>query len=108
MTIATATPQQLAELSAFVVQERAVVSMWMKTMAQMNALNNSWNATISAIVGTPAGLPVTDNTGLAGAVPLTDTDVYAMVGYFQGCLASYYDTPHQQIMTRACGPTNTL
>lgn len=108
MTIATATPQQLAELSAFVVQERAIVSQLMKAMAQMNQLNNNWNATIAAIIGTPAGLVVTDNSGLAGIVPLTDTNVYAILGYFQTILASFYDTSHQQIFVQACGPTNAL
>lgn len=108
MTIATATPEQLKEVSDYTVMQRAVCSQFMKAMAQMNALNNSWNATISGIIGTPANLPITDYTGLAGAVPLTDTDVYGITGYFQNVLTSYYDASHQQIFTRACGPGNTL
>ncbi|MGB8627763.1 MAG: hypothetical protein WCD69_00005 [Xanthobacteraceae bacterium] len=106
--ISNATPQQLAELSAFVVQERAIVAQFAQSMAQMNQLNNNWNATIAAIIGTPAGLTVTDTSGLAGIVPLTDTNVYAILGYFQAILTAYYDAAHQQIFVQACGPTNMI
>ena len=106
--ISTATPQQLAQLSSYVVQQRALVASLMQFMTQANQLNNSWNATISAIVGTPAGLTVTDNSGLAGIVPLTDTNVYAITGYFQTILTDFYDAAHQQIFVQACGPTNAV
>jgi hypothetical protein len=106
--ISTATPQQLAALSAFVVQQRAIVAQWSQAMTQMNALNNSWNATIAAIIGTPAGLIVTDATNLAGAVPLTDTNVFAIIGYMQTCMTDFFDTSHQQIFVQACGPTNMI
>lgn len=108
MSVANATPQQLAELSAYTVYLRGITSQFMKLMNQMNALNNSWNGTVSAIIGTPAGTTITDNTGLAGAVPLTDTDVTNITSYCQNVLTSFYDAAHQQVLTKACGPGNTL
>ncbi len=47
-----------------------------------------------------------DNTWLAGAVPLTDTDVVNITNYFQGIFGAYYDTAHRQVLTKACGPGN--
>lgn len=109
MSVATATPQQLAELSAYAVMLRAIAGQFMKCMNQMNALNNSYNATISGIIGgAGTGTVVVDNSGLAGIASLTDTDIVNITSYFEGCMASYYDSTHQQVMTRAAGPGNTL
>src|SRR5271170_1242756 len=108
MTVATATPQQLAELSAYMVMMRAVASQLSKSMSQMNALSNSYNATISGIIGgSGTGTVVVDASGLAGIVPLTDTDVVNITFIYQSILSSWYDASHQQLLTRACGPGNT-
>jgi hypothetical protein len=108
MTVANATPAQKVQLDAYVVMLRVVAAQFMKTMNQMNALNNSWNGTISAIIGTPAGTTIADSSSFAGIAPLTDTDVTNITSYFQGVMTSYYDAPHQQVMTKACGPGNTI
>jgi hypothetical protein len=108
MTVATATPQQLAELSAYIVMMRAVASQLSKAMAQMNALSNSYNATITGIIGgAGTGTVVADDSGLNGIAPLTDTDVVNITFIFQSILTSWYDSAHQQLLTRACGPSNT-
>jgi hypothetical protein len=106
MSVALATPAQLAQLSNFVVLMRSAVSMFAKNMDTMNALVMAWNANISAIVGVPVGTTVIDATGLAGAVPLTDTTVAALVGDLQAILATYYTTAAQQLYTTVCGPGN--
>ena len=108
MSVANATPEQLAELSAFVVLQRATAGEFFRVMNHMNALNNSWNATISAIIGTPAGTTIVDNSGLAGIVPLTDTDATNIMSYMQNTLTNFYDAAHQQELTKACGPSNTI
>lgn len=108
MSVLTATPAQLAQLSAYTVMLRAVSAQLMQNMAQMNALQNSYNASVSSIIGTPAGTTIVDNTGLAGAVPLTDTQVVTITSYFENILSSYYDSAHQQQLTLACGPGNTI
>lgn len=105
--LAAMTPAQLKQLSDYIVMLRSVSSMFMKAMNQMSALNNSWNATVSALVGASNGTTIPDGSDFAGAGPLTDTNVTNITSYFQGCMTSYFDAPHQQIMTIASGPGNT-
>jgi hypothetical protein len=31
-----------------------------------------------------------------------------ITSYFQNILTSFYDAPHQQILTKACGPGNAV
>lgn len=108
MTVANATPAQLAELSNFVVNLRAVIASFAQVQYQMNALNQAWSANISAIIGTPAGTTITDATGLAGAVPLTDTQVSQLVTDIQNVMATYFTTGAQQLYAQVCGPMNVL
>lgn len=108
MSVAGATPQQLKELNDYVVLLRSVAGEFFRVMNHMNAVNNSWNATISAIIGTPAGTTIVDNSSLAGIVPLTDTDVTNITSYFQNTLTSFYDAAHQQELTKAAGSGNTI
>lgn len=108
MSVVSASPAQLAELSNFVVNMRSVIASFSHVMNQMNALNNGWNATISAIIGTPAGTTIVDATNLAGAVPLTDTTVAALVADIQAILTTYYTAGSQQTYAQVCGPMNTL
>lgn len=106
MSVVNATPQQLAQLSNFVVLLRATISSFAKNMDTMNALNAAWNANISAIIGTPAGTTIVDGTNLAGAVPLTDTQVATLVADIQAILTTYYAAGAQQLYTLVCGPGN--
>lgn len=106
MTIATASPAQLAELSNFVVLMRAQISTLAILMSKMNALNAAWQGTISAIIGTPAGLTVTDGSNLAGAVPLTDSQVATLIADIQAILTTYNTPAAQQLYASVCGPGN--
>lgn len=106
--LAAMTPAQLKQLSDYIVMARAVASQFMKAMNQMNALNNSWNGSVSALVGASNGTVIPDASGFAGITTLTDTDVTNITSYFQGAMTSYYDVPHQQVMTKACGPGNAI
>jgi hypothetical protein len=107
MSVANATAAQLKQLSDYVVQLRAISGQFMRVMAQMNALNNTYNSTISGIIGgAGVGTPVVDSSNLAGTSVLADTDVVNITSYFQGALTSYYDTAHQQVLTKAAGTGN--
>ena len=108
MSVATANPAQLTELSNFVMQLRAAIASFAKDMVTMNALVAAWNANITQIIGTPAGTIIVDGTGLAGAVPLTDTQVASLVTSLQAVLTTYYTTAAQQLYAEVCGPTNVL
>src|SRR5208282_3235405 len=107
MSVVNATPAQRAQLSAYVVMLRAIASQFSMAMSQMNALQNAYNANVAGIIGTAAGTVIVDNTGLAGAVPMTDTQVVTMTSWFENVLTTYYDATHQQQFTIACGPGNT-
>lgn len=106
--IASPTEAQLAQLSNFVVQLRAVIATFSQCQYQMNALNQAWNANISAIIGTPNGTTITDATNLAGAVPLTDTQVSQLVTDIQAVMTSYFTTAAQELYAQVCGPMNVL
>jgi hypothetical protein len=106
--ISNATPAQLARLSAYVVQMRSVCAQLMKVQAQMNALNDIYNADIVTILGTTAGLTVADSSGLVGITPLLDSEVANITFWFQNLMATYYDSSHRALFTRACGASNTL
>jgi hypothetical protein len=107
--IANPTAQQLALVSAYVVMQRAIASQMMKLMNQMNALNGAWTGEIAGIVNAGTmGQTIVDNTGLAGAAPLTDNDVTTITSYMQNVLATYYDSAHQQELVKACGPGNAV
>lgn len=106
MTVSNATTAQLAQLSNYVVLMRTTISAFAKNMDTMNALVNAWNGNISAIIGTPAGTTITDSSNLAGAVPLTDTQVAQLVADLQAVLAAYNTPAAQQLYTSVCGPGN--
>lgn len=104
--VATATNEQLALLSNFVVNMRAQISQCAILMSRMNALSAYWTSVISPIIGTPAGTTIADNTGLAGAVPLTDTQVAALIADIQAILTQYYTPAAQELYAQVAGPTN--
>lgn len=106
--ISTANTVQLALLNNYVVQLRSTIASFARDMVTMNAMNAAWTGTITQIIGTPAGLTVTDSTGLSGAVPLTDTQVATLAGDIQSILTTYYTANAQQLYAQVCGPTNVL
>lgn len=105
MSVAGATPAQLAQLSAFVNQMRATCIAAMKLNDQVNALVLGWDANILGIIGAPQGTLINDNTGLAGAVELTDTQVTNLFGILQS-MGAILTNANQQAMVLATGPGN--
>lgn len=106
--IANPTAAQLAQVSTYVVQLRATLAQFAQAMAQMNALQNYYNQTVSAILNPTTGVTVVDSTGLAGAVPLTDTQVVTLTADIEAVLTTYYTTTYQELFAAACGPGNVL
>lgn len=106
--IANPTAAQLAQVSTFVVQLRAVLSQFAKAQSQMNALQAYYNQTVSAILNPTTGVTVVDATGLAGAVPLTDTQVVTLTSDIEAVIATYYTATYQGLYAMACGPSNVL
>ena len=108
MSVATATPAQLQQLAAFTVLLRsACVQLWQLNKT-ISALVQIWNANILGIIGSPQNTPIVDNTGYAGAVQLTDTQVTNIFGILQTMQTNTMTSPTQAAMVLATGPNNML
>ncbi len=107
MSVATATPEQLKRLNNFVNQLRAAtVRVWQLNNAT-TMLVEDWNADILGIIGTPAGTVINDASGLAGAVPLTDTQVTNLFGILQTNQTTLMTPSNETVFMLATGPTNS-
>jgi hypothetical protein len=108
MSVSGATPAQLTQLSDFVVLERsACVQLWQLNKT-ITALVEAWNSNILGIIGSPQGTPVVDNTGLAGAVQLTDTQVTNLFGILQTLQTNTMTAPNEAALELATGPNAML
>lgn len=108
MSVTTATPAQLARLANFVVLLRsATITVWQLNRT-MNALVQDWNSDILGIIGPPQNTPVVDNTNLAGAVQLTDTQVTNLFGILQTLQTNTMTAGNKDIFMLATGPNNAL
>lgn len=106
MSIATATPDQLQRVYNFVRMLRGnTVNFW-RYNNNANALIQNWNSDILAIIGTPVGTVINDESGFAGAVPLTDTQVTNLFGIHQNLQPTIMTASNQQIFMLATGPQN--
>ena len=106
MSYATATPKQKARVHNFVQQLRATTIRLWQTDNSVISLVNNWNADILAILGTPQGTIINDLTGLAGAVPLTDTQVTNLFGILQTNQTTLMTPANKNIFMLATGPNN--
>lgn len=108
MSVATATPAQLARLSNFVTLLRAAtVNVWQLNRT-LNVLVQDWNSDILGIIGTPQGTTIVDGNNLAGAVPLTDTQVTNLFGILQTLQTNTMTAGNKDVFMLATGPNNAM
>ncbi len=108
MSYAAATPEQKARVHNFVTQLRAVtIRQWQLNNA-MIALVQAWNSDILGILGSPQGTTITDATGLAGASPMTDTQVTNLFGIHQTWQTNTMTSGNKDIFMLATGPNNAI
>ena len=81
MAVATATPEQLAQLHNFVQMQRATTIEWFRVMNQIEALILGWNSTILGIIGPPQGTVIHDASSLAGCSGVDRHPNYQSVWY---------------------------
>src|SRR5271154_7117034 len=106
MSYSSATPAQQLQVQNFsVLQRSAIVQLWQLNKT-MNALVQAWDANILGILGTPQGTLIPDNTGYAGAVELTDTQITNLFGILQSMLTTNFTAGNQNAMALATGPNN--
>jgi hypothetical protein len=108
MSVATATPEQLARLYNFIALLRSTtIRIWQQSNAT-DTIIQAWNSDILAIIGTPQGTVIHDNTGLAGAVPLTDTQVTNLFSILQNLQSTTMTAGNKDLFMLATGPNNAL
>ena len=108
MSIATATPDQLQRVYNFVHLLRANTINFWKQSNNTDVLIQNWNSDILQIIGTPTGVVINDGSGLAGAVPLTDTQVTNLFGQHQTLQGTIMTASNKDLFMLACGPNNAL
>jgi hypothetical protein len=108
MSYSTATPAQQLQVQQFVLLQRAAcVQIW-QLQKTINAIVAGWNANILGILGTPQGTPIPDNTGYAGAVELTDTQVTNLISILESFQTNTMTAGNETLFTLATGPNNML
>ncbi len=107
MSYSTATPAQQARVNNFVQQLRAVSIRAWQMNNSMTALVNDWNSDILGILGSPQGITIPDGTGLAGAVPMTDTQVTNLFGILQTNQTTLMTAGNSAAFMLATGPQNS-
>jgi hypothetical protein len=107
MSYSTATPAQQARVNNFVQQLRAAIIRIWQLNNNTSALVTDWNADILGILGAPQGIVINDGTGLAGAAPLTDTQVTNLFGILQGNQTSLMTAGNNAAFMLATGPNNS-
>jgi hypothetical protein len=106
MAYSAATPEQKTRVHNFVTQLRAAtITVW-HSNTEMTTLVQNWNSDILAIMGSPDGAVVVDNTGLAGAVPLTDLQVTDLFGQLQTMQTNTMTAHNKDLFMLATGPNN--
>ncbi len=89
MTYSTASAADQKLVQNFQVQVRGVWVQALALGAEIQNLFNSWNfgdKSILSIAGSPNGTVIPDGNSLAGAQPLTDTELTNLYGVLAGML----------------------
>ena len=110
-SFASLTPTQQKTITDFSTQLRGYVADLAKVMDSLTAINDSYlgNAgpVLNLLTAPDNGIAITDNTGLAGAVPLTPYQMGLIMNQIQAVLATDTDA-NRQVWVLACGPENLV
>ena len=103
------TAEQKAVLSDYARMTRAWCGEQARVSNHGDAISTAYTAQVQAILallGTDD--PITDGSGLAGAVTLTKADVGYITGYIQTLLSTHNTAARRQMYVKAAGPTNLI
>lgn len=100
-------PQDQKTVVDFSTTMRGYVGEMARTLDKLRALNDYYLGVAGPVLNqlTPPdnGIAIPDNTGLAGAVPLTPFEMGLMMNHMQALLATNTDA-NIQVWAKACGP----
>ncbi len=110
-TFASLTVTQQKAVTDFSAMLRANIGALARLLNQMAALNANYNQNVSAILalltGADATTPINDSTGLAGAMPLSPSQMITLVSHMQAELV-INDAAHLATWVTAAGPGNVV
>ncbi len=96
------------QVQAFMDAYRPMMGAAARLLKQIQSLEDAWNGGVSALVAAnPDPIPDT-TTGLAGAAPLTATEVTATMQDFAQALTGFNSDANRQAYIKAAGLANTL
>ena len=109
-TYASLTQDEKNQLHALLAQVRAFAGTLARDMHKAQVLDDSWDATISTIVATlDVGAVIPNESGLAGAAPLTREEFEQMMNVNIPALLTTYNTPAaRQLYAKYAGPGNII
>ena len=106
-TWAQLTPNQQAQILAFMPVLRSNVVTLAKLIDLFASINTSWTNVLAAEVELlPSGTVIPDSTGLAGALQLTTDQVQAFMAIVAEAMTFFDTTPNQTLILDAIGPAN--
>lgn len=115
-TYESLSPSQKALLNDMVTLSRSWAGEQARTNNHGEAINTTYNASVSAILASlDAGEVVPNQSGLAGAADLTKEEVITLISHMQNILTdmrthtSGFNTPAlRQVWVRAAGAANLI
>jgi NADP-dependent 3-hydroxy acid dehydrogenase YdfG len=109
-TYVSLTQEQKDQLHALLTQARAFAGTLARDMQDAQVLDDSWDATISAIVTTlDPGEIIPNESGLAGASPITKEEFEQMMNTnIPNLLATYNTAGARQLYAKYAGPGNII
>jgi hypothetical protein len=102
------TPEQQAVLADYV----RILRSWCGEQARTNnhaaALNDGYAQVQDILALLDNADPVTDGSGLSGAMTLTKAEIVSLTAHMQGILTNYNTAGHRQMWAKAAGPSNLI
>jgi len=101
-----------AEQKSVLSEYTRLLRAWCGEQARGNnhagAINDAY-AQVQTILGElGTDDPVTDGSGLAGAMTLTKGEIISLTAHMQGVLTNYNTAGHRQMWAKAAGPGNLI
>jgi hypothetical protein len=106
-TYASLTAAQQKVLADYDTAIRPVAGQLARVLTRMQAVNDQYNASASAVLAALTTTETVPNTTtLAGSQDLLQTELVNMTSYLQNILGTYNDAPHRQAYSKAVGAGN--
>lgn len=108
-TFSDLTPAQQGQILAYVANYRVFMGHLAKTLAEGQALVDSYNLGVADLLGgIDADVAIEGASNLPGALALTPAEIGTNTRSFQAALASFYQPENRRAYIKAAGLKATL